>query len=202
MKNKIIMLQLFADPTDSQDNQEPQNHQNQATGGEEEKEEPKPQPKYTDEDVNKLIERKFAEWQKKKQKEVDEAKRLAEMNAQEKAEYERDQLREELDSLKKQATLTEMGKTARKMLSDQEINASDELLAHLVHESAEDTKAAVESFAKLFKDAVQEAVKAKLKGTSHKSSSGNGEITKEQILSIKNPAERQRMIAENLDLFE
>lgn len=210
MKNKLIMLQLFADSAGADGaegqsgNQESQSGTQGASAdaGKEGKEEPGQQLKYTDEDVNKLIERKFAEWQKKKQKEVDEAKRLAEMNAQEKAEYERDQFKKELDDLKKQASLTAMGKTARKMLSDQGINIPDELLAHLVHENADDTKTAVGTFAQLFKNAVQEEVKAKLKGTSHKSGSGSSEITKEQIMAIKNPVERQRLIAENLDLFE
>lgn len=204
MKNKFVMLQLFADPADPSDNQDPQEKQDPPAdaGKEKEKKEPGQQLKYTDEDVDKLIERKFAEWQTKKQKEVDEAKHLAEMNAQEKAEYERDQLKKELDSLKKQATLAEMGKTARKMLSDQDINIPDELLAYLVHESADDTKMAVGSFAQLYKAAVQDAVKAKLKGSDHKRGNDTGTVTKEQILAIKNPAERQRMIAENLELFE
>ena len=36
--------------------------------------------KYSDDDVNKILNQKFAEWQKKKDAELDEAKKLAEMN--------------------------------------------------------------------------------------------------------------------------
>ena len=49
--------------------------------------------KYTDADVDEILNRKFAEWQKKQQKAVDEAQKLATMNATQKAEYERDQLK-------------------------------------------------------------------------------------------------------------
>lgn len=48
---------------------------------------------YTDEDIDAIIARRFAKWEKQKQKEIDEAKRLENMNAQERAEHERDELR-------------------------------------------------------------------------------------------------------------
>lgn len=162
-----------------------------------------PQKKYTDDDVDKIISRKFAEWEKKQQAKVDEATKLAEMNAQEKAEYKASQLEAELNRLKEKDALAEMSKTARKMLAEDEINIPDELLAHLVSTDAEDTKQAVQAFAKLFKDAVQDAVKDKLKGNPPKrGTGGKGTVTREQILAIKNPSERQRMIAEHMNLFE
>ena len=84
-----------------------------------------------------------------------------------------------------------------------DINIPDELLSHLVSTDAEDTKNTVQAFAKLFKDAVQDAVKDKLKGNPPKrGTGGKGTVTREQILAIKNPSERQRMIAEHMDLFE
>ncbi|MGI6722575.1 MAG: capsid assembly scaffolding protein Gp46 family protein [Anaerovoracaceae bacterium] len=49
-------------------------------------------PKYTDKDVDEIVNRKRAKWQEQQQKAVDEAKKLAQMDAQQKAEYERDQL--------------------------------------------------------------------------------------------------------------
>lgn len=124
--------------------------------------------KYSDADVNKIIDKKFAEWQKKQQKEIDEAQKLAEMNATQKAEYERDQLQKELDEYKKQASLAEMSKTARKMLSENNITISDELLSVLVSTDAEATKTAVDSFTRLFNEAVDNAVKEKARGTTPK----------------------------------
>ena len=95
-----------------------------------------------------------------------------------------------------------MSKTARKMLAEEEINIPDELLERLVSTDAGQTKTAVESFAKLFKDAVNESVKNSLKGPAPKTGTSGTTVTKEQIMAIKNPSERQRMIAENITLFQ
>lgn len=204
MKRKLF-LQLFAEA--GQDEQIQGQEEGKETGQEEKqppkkKDEPKKkETKYTDEDLDRIINQKFADWQKKQEKAVDEAKKLAEMNAQEKAEYERDQFKKELAELREKNAISEMMKTARQMLADEEINISDELLANLVTSDAEETKASVQSFAKLFKDAVQNAVKDALKGNPPKTGKGSS-VTKEQIMAIKNPAERQRMIAENINLFQ
>lgn len=134
---------------------------------------------------------------------LSEAEKLAKMTNEEKAAYRMSQMEKELNAFKEKDTLAEMSKTARKMLSEEDINIPDELLSHLVSTDAEDTKNTVQAFAKLFKDAVQDAVKDKLKGNPPKrGTGGKGNITREQILAIKNPSERQRMIAEHMDLFE
>lgn len=163
----------------------------------------KDQPKYTDKDLDEIISKKFARWQEKQQKAVDEAKKLAEMNATQKAEYERDQLQKELDSLKKKDALAEMTKTARKMLSDGGITIPDELLAMMVNTDAEETKAAVDGFAKVFKDAVEAAVKERIKGEPPKRGTGGTApaMTKEQIMAIKDPELRQKKMLENKELF-
>ena len=209
MKNMIFMaLQLFADdpaPTDPKpgDPADPKQTDSKPSAPGPDPKSGEPQKKYTDDDVDKIINRKFAEWEKKQQAKVDEATKLAEMNAQEKAEYKASQLEAELNKLKEKDTLAEMSKTARKMLAEDEINIPDELLAHLVSTDAEDTKNTVQAFAKLFKYAVQDAVKDKLKGNQPKrGTGGKGNITRDQILNIKDPSERQRMIAEHMDLFE
>ena len=134
---------------------------------------------------------------------LSEAEKLAKMTNEEKAAYRMSQMEKELNAFKEKDTLAEMSKTARKMLSEEDINIPDELLSHLVSTDAEDTKNTVQAFAKLFKDAVQDAVKDKLKGNPPKrGTGGKGTVTREQILAIKNPSERQRMIAEHMDLFE
>lgn len=202
---KKFNLQLFADDDSStsedgkKSEQQAEEHQNETKKDEKKGEGEK---KYTDADLNSIIDKKFAEWQKKKEKEVDEAKKLAEMNATEKAEYERDKLQKQLDEMMKEKSLTEMTKVARKMLSEDGINITDELLANLVSDSAENTKEAVKSFIELFKSAVNDAVKDALKGKAPKNSTESDSITKEKIMKVKDRAERQKLIAEHMDLFE
>lgn len=184
MKKRFIDLQLFSEDAaapETADNSassttdtaatEPGNQTNDkkpATAAEPEK---KAELKYTDEDVNKLFGQKFAEWQKKKDKEIDEAKKLATMNAEEKANFERDKaIKErddaikERDELKKAASLAEITKTARKMLADDGIIVGDELLAMIVTSDAEKTKAGIDSFKTLLNDAIEKNVKERLKG--------------------------------------
>lgn len=199
MKRKIN-LQLFAEPAPEAGTDPDQSVPKPETSAPADPNPEDSKAKYTDDDLDKIINKKFAEWQKKQQKAVDEAKKLAEMNATQKAEYERDLLQKELDALKKKDSISEMTKTARKMLLDSGISVPDDVLSMLVNTDAEETKQAVDGFAKAFKDAVESAVKERLKGKPPKK--GNGaKITKEQIFKISNPVERQKMIAENMDLF-
>lgn len=195
LKEQKINLQLFADDAEDSDDND-----NKDTSEKEVNKEP--EKKYSDEDLDRIISKKFAKWKQDQEKAVDEAKKLADMNAQEKAEYERDKIRKELDELKNEKVLNEMSKTARKMLSDEGINISDDLLANLVTTDAEKTKSVVNDFAKMFKNEVESAVKEALKGNPPKKGVKTTTITKEQIMAIKNTAERQKMINEHMELFQ
>ena len=158
--------------------------------------------KYSDDDVNKILNQKFAEWQKKKDAELDEAKKLAEMNEAQKAKYEKDKLQKQLDELTRKSTLADMTKTARGILSDEGISVDDDLLSVMVSTDANETNTAVTSFAKMFKETVDKAVKEALKGNPPKSGSKkSGTMTKEQIMNIKDPVERQKMMIENKEMF-
>lgn len=187
--NRKINLQLFADGDTTDSSTETESKQQES------------EKKYTDEDVNKLIDAKFAEWQKKHQKAVDEAAKLAEMNAQQKAEYERDELQKKLDELTRKNALSEMSATARKMLAENDITIPDELLSVLVSADAEKTKESVEAFSKLFTESVKKAVADALKGNPPKEG-GAKTLTKADIMAVKDRTERQKLIAENIDLFK
>lgn len=142
-------------------------------------------------------------WKAATDDQLSEAEKLAQMTREEKAEYRAKKLEKELNELKHQNAVSDMAKTARKMLADEEINAPDEIIMNLVSEDAEQTKAAVEAFAKIFKSTVQAAVKDALKGnTPRTGTSPNSGITKDQIMQVKNPAERQKLIAQHIDLFQ
>ena len=157
--------------------------------------------------VNKAIKtavtKSEEKWKALTDDKLTEAEKLAKMTKEEKAEYRAKKAEKELEELKKMNARTELAKTARKMLADEDINISDELLGNLVADDADGTKTAVESFAKMYKEAVQAAVKEAIKGKPPKSGIGGGnKITKEQIMDIKDPIERQKMIRENINLFQ
>lgn len=195
-------LQLFADET-SNENENTETENAQKKEGQENQEKNKAsEKKYSDEDLNAILDKRFARWKADQEKEKAEAKRLAEMNAQERAEAERDKVQKELDELKAKNAIAEMTNEARKMCAEHDINVSEGLLSVLVNKDADKTKKAVDSFVKMFEQEVEKAVKEKLKGNGPKRGGSNKGVTRESILNITDPMERQRMIAENMDLFQ
>ncbi len=208
MKNKLFMaLQLFAeDPAVGQDQggkgSDDQDARNKdKTGGDDpEPPDPKPAAKYSDEDFDRMFNQKFAKMMEKHEKEMAEATRLAEMNAQERAEHENKKLQEQVQELMRKEAIAEMSKSARAMLREKKISIGDNLLGVLISEDADQTKKSVEEFISLFQEAVNKAVKDALKGEPPKAG-GASKLTKEQILAVKDRTERQRLIQENMHLF-
>ena len=164
-------------------------------------EETKPEYKYTDEDVDKIVSKKIAKERERAKAEADEAARLAKMTEQERTAAELKKALDEVEALRAEKAQNEMRATARKMLSDANISVSDGLLNVLVTKDADSTKKAVDDFAAIFKSEVDKAVKAKLGGEPPKVG-GTKSLTKEDILAVENREERQKLIAEHLELFE
>ena len=165
------------------------------------KQDNKQQPKYTDADVDEIVSKRLAKWEKQQAAKVEEAARLAEMNAQQKAEYERDKVQKELDEYKRRDTVNAMVAESRRQLSEQGIAVSDDILARLVGETAEETKASVDAFSTAFTAAVEDAVKKQLAGKAPAAGVATKTMTKEEILAIKDPIARQAAIRDNIGLF-
>lgn len=165
------------------------------------KQDNKQQPKYTDADVDEIVSKRLAKWEKQQAAKVEEAAKLAEMNAQQKAEYERDKVQKELDEYKRRDTVNAMVAESRRQLSEQGIAVSDDILARLVGETAEETKASVDAFSTAFTAAVEEAVKKQLAGKAPAAGVATKTMTKEEILAIKDPIARQTAIRDNIGLF-
>ena len=121
------------------------------------------------------------------------------------AEFE--QMKARLASLEAEKNQAEMLSTASDILKDAGINVSSKLVAHLIAETADETKANVDEFVKLYNDAVNKGVKAAMKaaGSSPKrkgGSSASDEWTKEKIYEVKDPIKRQQLIKEHWELFK
>lgn len=191
--NKFF-LQLFAEEANGASETEKDAEDNKP----ESKEEPK---KYTDAEVDEILNKKFATWQKAQEKKLSEAERLGKMSEAEKANERIKQLEERIAAADKEKAVAEMTKQARAILSDKNIHVSDALLSNLIADNADDTKAAVESFVSLFNAAVEKAVKEAVKGETPRAGSAPSGLTKDAILAVTNRAERQRLMKENAHLF-
>ncbi|HCZ1997438.1 TPA: DUF4355 domain-containing protein [Staphylococcus aureus] len=113
--------------------------------------------------VDEILERRVAHEKKKAdeyaREKAEEAAKLAKMNKDQKDEYEREQMEKELEQLRSEKQLNEMRSEARKMLSEAEVDSSDEVVNLVVTDTAEQTKSNVEAFSNAVKKAVSEAVK-------------------------------------------
>lgn len=156
---------------------------------------------YTDDDVDAIVSKKLAKWREQQAKEVEEAKRLAQMDAAQKAEYERDKLQKELDELRREKQVREMTAEGAKQLRERGIDVPDEVVSALVREDAEQTKEAIDAFADAFTSAVESEVKRRLAGDPPKAGAPS-KATREDILRIPDQLERQKAIREHPDLFK
>ncbi|HDK5684074.1 TPA: DUF4355 domain-containing protein [Staphylococcus pseudintermedius] len=159
---------------------------------------------YTEEEFNKRLHdelsRRMKQKEKEKQEAVEEAAKLAKMNKDQKAEYEREKLEAELKQLRAEKAMNEMRSEARVMFKDKDIDASDELLDIVVSDSAETTKNNVDNFTKILDEMVRKKVQETLRQNSPKSFSKSG-LSRDEILAIKDDSERQSAIAQNMHLF-
>lgn len=158
--------------------------------------------KYTDEDVDAIVAKKFAKWREQEAQKVEEAKRLAEMDATQKAEYERDQLRKELDELKRREAVREMAAESRRQLREKGVDVPDEVVAALVREDAEGTKECIDAFSDAFTAAVEAEVKRRLSGSAPRQGGAAQAPTRESILAIRDTMERQKAIREHPEIFQ
>ncbi|MBA8777373.1 DUF4355 domain-containing protein, partial [Staphylococcus schleiferi subsp. coagulans] len=159
---------------------------------------------FTEEEFNKRLQdelsRRMKQKEKEKQEAVEEAAKLAKMNKDQKAEYEREKLEAELKQLRAEKAMNEMRSEARVMFKDKDIDVSDDLLDIVVSDSAETTKNNVDNLTKILDDMVQKKVQETLRQNSPKSFGKSG-LSRDDILAIKDDSERQIAIAQNMHLF-
>lgn len=157
--------------------------------------------KYSDKDLDKIIQDKFKKWKQIEEEKINEAKKLAAMNENQKTEYERDKLKEELEQLKLEKTLSDMATIARGILQEKGLNVTDNLIKTFVTQNADETKANIENFINLFNLEVEKRVTEQLKGQTPKKMNGV-KMSKKDILNVKDAFERKKLISQNLELFE
>ncbi|MGM0217653.1 DUF4355 domain-containing protein [Enterococcus sp. AZ126] len=199
-RTKLKMnLQFFAEDTGSNgggDNPDNTTTEETVEATEKEQETNEPDKKYSDEDVNKIIDAKFAKWKAEQQKEQDEAKKLAEMDEKQKAGYEKEKLQAEIDNLRREKALAEMTETASGMVSDKGSKPTKEMLRLIVSEDAETTSNNVKTYLTSI-EAEREVIKADfekrlgsklpLDGTTSATLSRGAQMAKEANNKTKQP---------------
>lgn len=193
-----LNLQHFAEQGDGSEGKG-----DQQGGNPEGKDDQQGEKTFTQEEVDQILKDRLAREKKSKEDAVKEAEKLAKMNKDQKAEYEREQMQKELDAYKAKEARNEMKKHAGDVFKQNEITPNDELLEIVTADTADQTQANVHAFNEVLNSMVKEQVQAKLyQGTPKNYSNGSGGVTRESIEQIKDDSARQQAIAQNMHLFK
>lgn len=161
-----------------------------------------PEPKtFTQAEMEVIIKERVAREQKATDKKIEEAKKLATMNENDKKQYEFEQLQNELAELKRKDAYYGLSKEATKMLAEQSIHADDDLLAFVVKDDAEATKTAVNAFVGLINSKVEEGVKKALAGNSPRTHTQNTNTINKDTFNKMTYKEKVDMNQKNPDLY-
>ena len=172
MKSRMFrMLQLFAEetvdhtaePDAVKDSVNPENTSDDS--GEEKK--------YTDNDVDAIVNKRFAKWKTEQEQAVkrakEEAEKLAKMNAEQKQNYEI-----EKEKLKQEAAKVELSRSATGILAEKGIEATQDVLDFVVGNDADDTNAKIDKLVKIVESQLKKAEIARATGTTPKTMTNSG----------------------------
>ena len=177
MKSRMFrMLQLFAEETVDhtaeldavKDSVNPENTSDDS--GEEKK--------YTDKDVDAIVNKRFAKWKTEQEQAVksakEEAEKLVKMNAEQKQNYEIEKLQKENEKLKQEAAKVELSRSATGILTEKGIEATQDVLDFVVGNDADDTNAKIDKLVKIVESQLKKAEIARATGTTPKTMTNSG----------------------------
>lgn len=128
---------------------------------------------FTQEELNSILARERSKLQKTIDDKVSEAQKLADMNAEQKAEYDREMREKEFSEREAKLIRRELMAEAKETLSSKGLPT--ELAEVLNYQNADVCKASIETVSKAFETAVKKAVEDKLKGgTPPRKATGEG----------------------------
>ena len=153
-----------------------------------------------DEDVNKIIQSKHASWSKKLESEKSEAARLAQLSEEERQQALIQKEKEEFEAEKAKFRQDQLFVEKGKQLVAEGMPA--EFANRIVGDSAEEILADVKALRAEWDKAIEAKVNERLAGKTKIRVGGTGEaLTKADIMKVKDSSERQRLIAQNRELF-
>ena len=146
---------------------------------------------FTQEELDKILNKKFAQWQKKTDEAKIEAERKAKLTEAEKLAEER----KEFEAMKKQFEYEQRVNSTSKVLASN--NLPIEFADFLVGENDEATTQRVDLFKNAFNEALEKAVKERLRGNTPKisTSSNTLEISREEFRKM--PVHKQAQLRLN-----
>lgn len=106
--------------------------------------------KYSDDEVDMIVNKKLSEWKKKQKKLISEIKKIEKMNSRHFIELERQKFQKELSYLRNKDVIYEMIKQTNSLFKEKGINISNELLDILTLEIDTSSEIIVKQFISIF----------------------------------------------------
>lgn len=163
---------------------------------------------YTKEELDKLIQseadRRTAlaqkQWKQKTAKQLEEASKIAKMDADERNAYELQSVKEELEQMRREKAKSENTSETLKVLANRELPA--ELLKYVLTEDADSTLENITDLQGIIKKLIQSEVDKRLpKGAAPKSGNVSKTVTKEDFAKM-NLNQMQDLARSNPELFK
>lgn len=153
--------------------------------------------------VQERVKRAVAKAQKDAEDKIKQAQsegeRLAKMTKDERAKEEEAKRLADIEAREKVIAVKELRIETQSLLSDEGLPI--EFLDVVMADTAEAVKANIASVRKVFDEAVEKRVNERLTQDKPRRGSTSGAMSKTEIMAVKDVNERQKLIAENLELF-
>ena len=153
--------------------------------------------------VQERVKRAVAKAQKDAEDKIKQAQsegeRLAKLTKDERAKEEEAKRLADLEAREKAIAVKELRIETQSLLSDEGLPI--EFLDVVMADTAESVKENIASIRKVFDEAVEKRVNERLTQDKPRRGATAGAMTKAEIMAVQDAKERQKLIAENLELF-
>lgn len=162
---------------------------------------------FTQDELNHIVQERVQRAVAKAQKDAEdkikqaqsEGERLAKLTKDERAKEEEAKRLADLEAREKAIAVKELRIETQSLLSDEGLPI--EFLDVVMADTAESVKDNIASIRKVFDEAVEKRVNERLTQDKPRRGATAGAMSKAEIMAVKDASERQKLIAENLELF-
>ena len=162
---------------------------------------------FTQDELNHIVQERVQRAVAKAQKDAEdkikqaqsEGERLAKLTKDERAKEEEAKRLADLEAREKAIAVKELRIETQSLLSDEGLPI--EFLDVVMADTAESVKENIASIRKVFDEAVEKRVNERLTQDQPRRGATAGAMTKAEIMAVQDAKERQKLIAENLELF-
>ena len=162
---------------------------------------------FTQDELNHIVQERVQRAVAKAQKDAEdkikqaqsEGERLAKLTKDERAKEEEAKRLADLEAREKAIAVKELRIETQSLLSDEGLPI--EFLDVVMADTAESVKENIASIRKVFDEAVEKRVNERLTQDKPRRGATAGAMTKAEIMAVQDASERQKLIAENLELF-